>query len=166
MAKFPVNTHRTDPYRNFKFRVRWDGKQIPGISRVSPLRRSTEVVAHRDGGDISSVRHSPGVTTYEPITLERGITHDTSFEDWANLTFSIQGDAAVSLKNYRKDIQIDLLNLQGVVVRSFAVYRCWVSDYLPLPELVADQAVIAVERIVLQHEGWERDSAVTEPTET
>ena len=166
MAMFHVNSHRFDPYKNFKFKVRWDGRYIPGISRVSPLERITETVIHRDGGEPSNYRMSPGTTSFEPVVLERGLSHDTSFEEWANMVFNLNGDSGVSLKDYRKDIVIDLFNLQGMKVMSFIVYRCWVSEYQPLPELDANNNCIAVEKIVLQHEGWARDKDVSEPQET
>ena len=166
MSKFNVNTHRHDPYKSFKFRVIWDGKVIAGVSRVSGLNRITEVVDYREGGESSNLSNAPGATLFEPITLERGVTHDPEFERWANLVFSIQGDAAVSLKNYRKDIIIQLLNLQGTVVMAFHVYRCWVSEYQPISDLDAMSNSLAMERLVLQHDGWERDQAVSEPQET
>lgn len=166
MAQFTVNTTRIDPYKNFKFRVVWDGQPVAGISKVSGgLKRTTEVVSHRDGGDLSTKRHSPGVSTFEAITLERGITHDTAFEAWATKTFSVAGDAAVSLRDFRKDITIDLYNLQGVKVRSWQVFRCWVSEYIALPELDANANAIAFETIVLQNEGFVRDEAVLETAE-
>lgn len=165
MTMFSVNTHRLDPYKNFKFRVKWDGKYIAAISTISALRRSTEQVQHRDGGSSSS-RLSPGNTTFEPLTLQRGLTHDTEFEDWANLVFNSSGDEAMSLVKYKKDIIIELYNLQGTPVIAYRVYRCWVSEYQPLPELDANRSSIAFEKIVLQHEGWERDHDLKEPTET
>ena len=167
MPQFTVNTHRMDPYRNFKFRVRWDGRYVAGVSKVSPLKRTTEVVSVREGGALSRPMKSPGKTSYEPITLERGITHDTDFEDWANLVFNYQGDAAVSLRDMRKDVQVELYNLSGQLVISYFVFRAWVSEYQALPELDAQgEAQVAIERIVLQHEGWERDREIKEPTET
>lgn len=164
MPQFAVNTHRFDPYKNFKFRVKWDGKYIPGISRISCLKRSTDPVVHRDGSEQSISRLSPGVWRFDPITLERGITHDTEFEDWADLSFSIF--EPMSLKNFRKDITIELLNEQGTVVKSFLVFRCWVSEYQVLPVLEANADSVAIESITLENEGWERDTAVTEPSET
>lgn len=166
MAMFNVNIHRLDPYKNFKFKVKWDGRYIEGISKVSALTRMTETVFHREGGDPSNFRVSPGTTSFEPIVLERGLSHDNAFEEWANMVFSMKGDSSVSLKNYKKEILIELYNLQGSLVMSFIVYRCWVSEYQPLPELDANDGCIAIERIVLQHEGWERDTEVTEPQET
>ncbi len=166
MAQFTVNTHRFDPYKDFKFRIKWDGKYVAGVSKISALKRSTTPVVHREGGDASSSRLSTGRWTFEPITLERGVTHDPEFEDWANLSFNVAGDAAMSLKDFRKDITIELLNEQGVVVKAFIVYRCWVSEYQVLPALDANGASVAIESIVLQNEGWERDTDVTEPSES
>ncbi len=166
MAKFSVNTHRFDPYKNFKFRIKWDGRYVAGVSKVSALKRTTELVNHREGGDPSTDRISPGRTKFEPITLERGVTHDLEFETWANLVYNTDGDAAMSLKNFRKDIILELLNLQGNVVKSYKLFRCWVSEYQALPELDANANAVAIEMMVLQNEGWERDLAVTEPTET
>jgi phage tail-like protein len=166
MAQFTVNTHRYDPYKNFKFRVKWDGKYIAGVSRISALKRSTVPVIHREGGDQNSSRLSPGVWLFEPITLERGITHDTAFEDWANLSYHDGSDPGMSLKLFRKDIRIELLNEQGMVAKAFNVFRCWVSEYQVLPDLDSDAHAIAIESIVLQNEGWERDTDVKEPKET
>jgi phage tail-like protein len=166
MAQFSVNAQRFDPYKNFKFRIKWDGKYVAGVSKISPLKRSTEPVTHREGGDPSTSRVSPSVWKFEPITLERGVTHDPEFEKWANLIYTTDGDGAISLKNFRKDLIIDFLNEQGVVAKSYKVYRCWVSDYQALPELDANAHAVAIEHLILQNEGWERDVAVTEPSET
>lgn len=164
--QFSVNTTRIDPYKNFKFRVKWDGQTVAGVSKVSALKRTTEVVSHREGGDISTPRHSPASSKFEAITLERGITFAPEFEAWANLVYSTQGDGAVSLANFRKDITIELLNLQATVVKRYNVFRCWVSEYTALPELDANANAIAFETIVLQNEGFERDEAVSEVAET
>jgi phage tail-like protein len=166
MPAFTVNTHRFDPYKSFKFRVKWDGRYVAGISKVTALKRSTEPVSHREGGDPSTPRVSPSSWKFEPVTLERGVTHDLDFEAWANLVYSTDGDAAISLRNFRKDVIIELLNEQGVKVKAYNVYRCWVSEYTTLPDLDANANAIAIESMVLQNEGWERDEAVTEPTET
>ena len=165
MAQFSVNPERFDPYKQFKFRVKWDGRYIAGVSHISALKRTTEVVLHREGGDPSMQRHSPGQTYYEPIILERGVTHDPAFEDWANKVANIQGDAAMSLKDFRKDIIIDLYNEQGSLVKSYKVYRCWPSEYVALPDLDADATSVAIEHLKLENEGWERDTSVTEPKE-
>jgi len=165
MAQFPVNTHRVDPYKNFKFRVKWDGKVVAGVSKIGALKRTTEVVSHREGGDVSTPRHSPASTKFEPVTLERGISHDPEFEKWANLVYSTEGDGAVSLKDFRKDILIEFLNLQGTVVKSYKVFRCWVSEYTALPELDANANAIAFESMMIQNEGFERDESVTETAE-
>jgi phage tail-like protein len=166
MAQFSVNTHRFDPYKNFKFRIKWDGKYVAGVSKITSLKRSTEPVTHREGGDPSTSRVSPSSWKFEPITLERGLTHDPEFENWANLIFHTDGDAAISLKNFRKDIIIELLNEQGTVAKGYKVYRCWVSEFTSLPELDASGNAVAIESMVLQNEGWERDTEVPEPTES
>ena len=166
MAQFNVNTFRFDPYKNMKFRVKWDGRYVAGVSKVSSLKRSTEPVTHREGGDPSTLRVSPSVWKYEAITLERGVTHDLEFENWANLINTTSGDASISLKNFRKDITIELLDEQGHPAKAYNVYRCWVSEYHALPELDANAHAIAIEKIVLQNEGIARDVSVGEPAET
>jgi phage tail-like protein len=166
MAQFTVNTHRFDPYKNMKFRLKWDGKYVAGVSKCSALKRTTEVVEHREGGDPSTPRRSPGTSKTEAITLERGVTHDPEFEFWANMVNNTDGDAATSLKEFRKDITLEFLNEQGNVAKAYKVYRCWVSEYQALPELDSNGNVIAIESMVLQNEGWERDTDVPEPTET
>lgn len=165
MAQFPGNPDRFDPYKNMKFRVKWDGRYVAGISKVSALKRSTEVVSHREGGDPSTSRHSPALSKFEPITLERGVTHDVEFETWANLVYSTQGDPAISLKNFRKDISLELMNEQGKVAKAYKIYRCWVSEYQAMPELDSNGQAIAIETLMLQNEGWERDLDVPAPTE-
>jgi len=166
MAQFSINTSRTDPYKNFKFQLVMAGRVVAGVSKISALKRTTEVVSHREGGDVSTPRHSPGATSFEAITMERGITFDRDFEEWANLVYSTQGDAAVSLANYKRDILINVLNLQGVVVQSYRVFRAWVSEFTALPELDANANAIAIEMIVVQNEGWERDPDIVEQPET
>lgn len=167
MAQFSVNAQRFDPYKNFKFRVKWDGRYVAGVSKVSVLKRTTEVVEHREGGDPSSVRKSPGQTKYEPITLERGVTHDTAFEQWANKVWNYGSGlgSEVSLKDFRKDIIIELMNEAGQIAVAYKIYRCWVAEYTALPELDASANAVAIQSLVLQNEGWERDYDVTEPTE-
>ncbi|MEM6353491.1 MAG: phage tail protein [Cyanobacteria bacterium P01_D01_bin.14] len=167
MAQFSVNATRLDPYKNFKFRVKWDGRYVAGISKVGALKRTTEVVEHREGGDPSTVLKSPGQSKYEPITLERGVTHDTDFEQWANKVWNFQSGlgSEVSLKDFRKDIIIEMYNEAGQLAIAYRVYRCWVSEYQALPELDASANAVAIQMLTLQNEGWERDYAVTEPTE-
>ena len=168
MAQFSVNAQRFDPYKNFKFRVKWDGRYVAGVSKVGPLKRSTEVVEHREGGDPSTARKSPGRSKYEAITLERGVTHDAEFEKWANKVWNYGSGlgAEVSLKDFRKDVIIDMYNEAGQLVLAYKVYRCWVSDYQALPDLDANANAVAIQTIKLENEGWERDTSVTEPAET
>jgi len=166
MAEFSVNPQRVDHYKNFNFRVKWNNKYIPGILRVSPLKRTAEVVLQREAGDPGMEHKSPGKTRFEPIVIERGITHDTSFEEWANLLGKFGGGADMSLKNFRKDVIIELCNEAGVIVMAYKVYRCWVSEYQALPTLDAAGNTMALEYIKLENEGWERDNSVQEPKES
>ena len=167
MATFTVNTHRFDPYKNFKFRVKWDGRYVAGISKVGALKRTTEVVKHRDGGDPSSSRKSPGRTEFEAITLERGVTHDPAFEQWANKVWTLGAGAGAesSLKDFRKDIVIEICNEAGQLVLAYKVFRCWVSEFQVLPDLDANAGAVLLEHIKLENEGWARDTSVVEPTE-
>ena len=167
MAQFTVNATRFDPYKNFKFRVKWDGRYVAGVSKVGALKRSTEMVEHREGGDPSTSRKSPGRTKFEAITLERGVTHDLEFERWANKVWNFGAGLGqeVSLKDFRKDISIELYNEAGQKVLAYNVFRCWVSEFQSLPDLDANANAIAIQHIKLENEGWERDLSVAEPSE-
>jgi phage tail-like protein len=173
MAQFSVNPQRLDPYKNFKFRVKWDGRYVAGVSKIGALKRTTEVVKHRDGGDESSSRKSPGRTEFESITLERGVTHDIDFEQWANKVWDYSNAQAapdqrvqeVSLSDFRKDIAIDVFNEAGQLVISYQVFRCWVSEFQALPDLDANANAIAIQHLKLENEGWIRDVNVKEPKE-
>ena len=167
MAQFSVNALRFDPYKNFKFRVKWDGRFVAAISKVSALKRSTDLVEHREGGDPSSTRKSPGRTKFDAITLDRGVTHDTEFEKWANKVWNYGSGlgAEVSLKDFRKDLIIEVYNEAGQLVLAYKVYRCWVSEYQALPDLDANAGAVAIQHIKLENEGWERDYDVVEPSE-
>ena len=162
---FPANTHRHDPYRTFKFQVLIDGQPVAGLRKMGALKKTTEAVDWRTGGDPTHVRKLPGGTSYEAITLEQGLTHDPVFENWANLVNNIDGDAAMSLVNFRKDIVINVMNLQGTVAISYQVKRAWVSEYQALPEFDAGTTnTVGIQTIKLEHEGWDRED-VAEPTE-
>ncbi|CAN7560275.1 phage tail protein [Variovorax sp. LjRoot290] len=167
MAQFSVNATRFDPYKNFKFRVKWDGRYVAGISKVGALKRSTEPVEHREGGDPSSTRKSPGRTKFEAITLERGVTHDVEFERWANKVWNFGSGlgAEVSLANFRKDLIIEVYNEAGQLAIAYKVFRCWVSEYQALPDLDANANAVAIQTLKLENEGWERDYDVVEPAE-
>jgi phage tail-like protein len=167
MAQFTVNASRFDPYKNFKFRVKWDGRYVAGISKVGALKRSTEMVEHREGGDPSTTRKSPGKTKYEAVTLERGVTHDLEFERWANKVWNFGAGLGqeVSLKDFRKDISIEVYNEAGQKVLAYNLFRCWVSEYQSIPDLDASANAIAIQTIKLENEGWERDLSVPEPSE-
>jgi phage tail-like protein len=167
MAQFSVNATRFDPYKNFKFRVKWDGRYVAGVSKVGALKRTTEVVEHREGGDPSTSRKSPGRTKFDAITLDRGVTHDPEFEKWAQKVWSLGAGlgSEVSLKDFRKDIILEVYNEAGQLAIAYKIFRCWVSEYQSLPDLDANANAVAIEHIKLENEGWERDVAVTEPAE-
>ena len=171
MPLFQVNTQRIDPYKNFKFTVVWDRVVVAGVSKVSTLKRTTEVVSHRQGGSLSTPNHSPGASKFEPITLERGVTHDPEFEQWANHVWlygaspSATPPKEVALKDFRKNLYIEVLNEAGQIVLGFKIYRCWVSEYQALPDLDANANAVAIEHIKFENEGWERDADVPEPAE-
>lgn len=164
---FPVNAHRHDPYRTFKFQVLIDGQAVAGLKKMGPLKKKTEAIKWRTAGDPAHQRILPGGTSYEPVVLEQGLTHDPVFEAWANLVNNLEGDAAMSLKKFRKSIVVNLLNLQGKVAISYKLDRAWVSDFQALPDLDAgNMNTVGIQSITLQHEGWSRDPAVPEPVET
>jgi len=167
MAEFTVNPTRFDPYANFKFRVKWDGRYVAGISKVSALKRSTEVIEHREGGDPSTSRKSPGRSKFEAVTLERGVTHDVEFEQWAAKVWNFGAGlgAESSLKDFRKDILLEIYNEAGQLALAYKIYRCWVSEYQPLPDLDANANAVAIQHIKLENEGIERDLEVPEPAE-
>src|SRR5215471_4104577 len=167
MAQFTVNPQRFDPYKNFKFRVKWDGKYVAGVSKVGSLKRTTSVVPHREGGDPSTSRKSPGRTEYDAITLERGVTHDKEFEQWANKVWDFGSGlgSEVSLKDFRKDIIIEVYNEAGQLAIAYKVFRCWVSEFQAEADLDANANAVLIQNIKLENEGWQRDTAVTEPSE-
>jgi len=167
MPPFTKQPLRFDPYKNFKFRIKFgtNPNYVAGISKISALRRTTEVVEHREGGDPSTSRRSPGRTKYEPITLERGVTHDTDFEVWASKVWNFSGlpGAESSLADFRRDITIDIFNEAGDKVISYQVFRCWVSEYQAVSDFDANANAVLIQHIKLENEGWQRDLNVTEP---
>jgi phage tail-like protein len=162
---FAVNAHRHDPYKNFKFRVEMDGHTVLGVSKVGALKRTTEVVKHRHGNEPSHDHKSPGRTSYDGITLERGITHDRDFERWANLVHAFGGDALMDLVNYKKPLTLNVLNERGQVAFRYHLYGCWVSEYTAMPDLDANANATAIEHLKIEMEGWERDEGTAEPSE-
>ena len=167
MAQFSVNASRFDPYKNFKFRVKWDGRYVAGLSKVGALKRTTEVVKHRDGGDPSTTRKSPGRTEYEAIALERGVTHDGEFEKWANKVWNFGSGlgSEVSLRDFRKDLIIEVYNEAGQLALAYKVFRCWVSEFQAQADLDANANAVLIQSLKLENEGWERDYDVAEPAE-
>src|SRR5690242_15991404 len=167
MAQFTVNAQRFDPYKNFKFRVKWDARYVAGVSKVSAEQRYTKLIKHRENTDPSSSRNSPGRTEFEAITLERGVTHDKEFEQWANKVWNFGAGlgSEVSLKDFRKDVIIEVYNEGGQLAIAYKVFRAWVSEFQALPDLDANANAIAIQHLKLENEGWERDTDVVEPSE-
>jgi phage tail-like protein len=165
MVQFAVNTHRLDPYKNFKFRVKWDNQYVAGLSKMSAIKRTTETIEWREAGGPSVIRKMPGRTKFEPVTFEAGLTHDKQLMGWADLVNNPQGDAAMSLKNYRKEVTVEVMNLQSTPVMAFVLHRAWVSEFQALPEMDANANAVAIQTLKLEHEGWERDYDVVEPSE-
>jgi phage tail-like protein len=165
---FPVNAHRHDPYRTFKFQVLLGGVTVAGLSKMGAIKRTTEAVKWRSAGDVSSQRVMPGGSTWEPVSLEQGLSHDPVFEEWANQVNNVvDGDAGMSLLNYRRDVVINVMNLQGVPVISYVLRRAWVSEFQALPEFDANNMnTVGIQSIIMQHEGAFRDTAVVEPAES
>jgi phage tail-like protein len=162
---FVVNAHRFDPYKNYKFCVTWDGRRVLGISKVGALKRTTDVVKHRSGGENSTDHKSPGRTTYDALTMERGITHDPEFEKWANLVHPYSGDTAMDLVNYKKELTLEVMNEKGHVAKRYFLHNCWVSEFTAVPDLDASANAVAIESIKIELEGWERDDQTKEPDE-
>ena len=165
--QFTTNAERVDPYQNFKFRIKWDGKYVAGVSKIGALKRTTEVVKHREGSNPSSTRKSPGRTEYEAITLERGVTHDPEFEVWANKVWNYGSGlgSEVSLKDFRKDLIIELYNEAGQLVIAYKVFRAWCSEFQAQADLDANANAVLIQSLKLENEGWERDYEVSEPLE-
>ena len=166
MPQFTVNTHRLDPYKNFKFLVKWDNVAVAGLSKMSAIKRSTEVIEWREAGGPSIVRKLPGRTKFEPVTLESGLTHDRQFVEWADLVNSPQGDGAMSLKNYRKEVIVEVLNLQATPVLRFFLQRAWVAEFQAVPEMDANANAVAIQTLKFEYEGFRADAGLAEPGET
>ena len=167
MATFTTNAGRLDPYKNFKFRLAWDGQPVAGISKISPLKRTTEVVEHREGGDPSTPKKSPAMHKYEGITCERGVTHDKAFENWANKVwnYSVKTGKESSLKDFRKELQLEIYNEAGQRALVYNIHRCWISEFQQTGELDANGNAVLFEMLKIEHEGFERDTDEAEPEE-
>jgi phage tail-like protein len=162
---FTINAHRHDPYKNFKFVIYWDNQPVMGVSKVGALKRTTEVVKHRAGGENSFDHKSPGRTSYEGITVERGITHNLEFERWANKVHSYDGDPVMDLVGYKKELTLEVMNEKGQPVKRYFLHACWVSEFTAMPDLDANANAVAIENMKIELEGWERDPALTETSE-
>ncbi len=162
MPRLTPSTNRFDPYRNFRFKVKWDGQYVAGLSKMSALKRSTEMVEWREAGENITSRKLPGKTKFEAVTLEAGVSYDTAFEDWANLVNDFSSHSKVNLQQFRKNITVEMYNESGIKVMAYNLYRCWVSDYQALPDLDAGGNAVAITTIKLEFEWFERDMATSE----
>ncbi|SEN31566.1 conserved hypothetical phage tail region protein [Paracoccus alcaliphilus] len=166
MPMFNVNAHRIDPYKNFRFRVTWDGRVVAALSKMSAIKKATEAIEWRAAADAGIVRKMPGRTKFEPVTFESGLTHDRQFLEWANQVNDPQGEAANSLVNYRKAVRVEVLNMQGTPVMAFNLFRAWASEFQALPEMDANANAVAIQSLKIEYENFVLDEAVTEPAET
>lgn len=166
MTEFTVNPTRHDPYKNFKFRVKWDGQYVAGVSKVSALKRTTEVIEHREGGDPSRANRRAGRNSRQS-RWSAGSPTIRPFEQWANKVWMLGASAGAeaSLKDFRKDLVIEIYNEAGQLALAYKVLRCWVSEFQALPDLDANASSVLLQHIKLENEGWERDTSVVEPTE-
>jgi len=155
-------TNRFDPYRNYRFRVKWDNDYVAGLSRMTALRRTTEMVEWREAGENITSRKLPGKSSFQPVTLEAGITYDTAFEDWANLVNDFASHSSVNLAEFRKNVTVDVFNEAGQQALSYHLWRAWVSEYQALPDLDAGANAVAITTIQLQYEWFDRDTTVAE----
>lgn len=162
MARMTAQTNRFDPYRNFRFRVKWDGQYVAGLTKMGSLKRTTEMVEFREAGENIVSRKLPGKSSYQAVTLEAGVTYDTAFEDWANLVNDFASHSVTSLGEFRKNLTVDIFNEAGVKALSYNLYRAWVSEYQALPDLDAGANAVAITTIKLEFEWFERDLAVVE----
>ena len=165
---FSVNVTRFDPYKNYSFHVFFGDSTTPvaGVSKVTGMKRTSDVIDYKEGGN-AIVLKGIGRTKYEALTLERGVTHDADFEEWANASQVLdKGSPSSSLAALRKTVRIVLNNEAGQPVQQYIVYRCWVSEYQALPDLDAGGNAIALQHVKIENEGWERDLSVGEPVET
>ena len=163
MARMNASTNRFDPYRNFRFKVKWDNQYVAALSKMGALKRTTEMVEFREAGENITSRKLPGKTSYTAVTMEAGVTYDSAFEDWANLVNDFASHSITSLGEFRKNIIVDMFNEAGQKALSYTLYRCWVSEYQALPDLDAGANAVAITTMKLEYEWFERDQAVKEP---
>ena len=163
---FVVNANRFDPYKNFKFRVLLEGRIVMGVSKVGALKRSTEVVNYRSGGGNTYDFKSPGRTKYEAVTMERGLTHDPDFEEWAAAVHTFGSDASTDLRNYKKALTVEMMNLRNQPAVRYFLHDCWPSSYTAMADLSASENAVLIENLTLSVGGWERDFDLAEPDES
>lgn len=176
---FPKARSRYDPYRNYRFRLILDGNYVAGVSKASGLTRTTQVVTHRAEGDPTTPRRMPGQSEYGAITLERGVSDDAAFLQWANKVWDYrnstgndgrdgESNQSLSQQDFRKDIILEMYNEAGQKVLAYTIYRCWPSEFSAGPELDSNGIAVAIQSLKLENEGWERNTLgedLTDPSD-
>ena len=145
-----VGHTQSDPYARFKFRLKWDGRYVAGFTEVSLLSGTSGVVEHRARNDPGASVKLPGLHKHEALMLARGATYDRDFEVWASSGWQSGS------KDVRKDIVLETYDEAGRLVLAYNVFRCWVSEFVGLPDLDASANAVAIQRITLENEGLER----------
>lgn len=153
----PARASQFDPYRKFKFRIKFNNQPVAGLTKCSALTVSVESKEFRSG-DMDSFKHKlPGMVSFEPITLEQGVTADKTFEAWAtamsNYLANQGADAEKTPDDFRKDVDIEVYNLDNQMVKAYRVFQCWVSKYTAVPDLDAMSGDFMIQTLVLENEG-------------
>jgi phage tail-like protein len=146
-----------DPYRKFKFLVKWNNAVVMAVHKVSSITKSIDPIDWRTGGDSNFSAKVPGLTKWEPITLERGLSADTAFQEWMVLVnkytkAGLGADEAVHA--FRKNLNIEMYSLQNELVMTINVYNAWPSK-LTIADFDAKANELAIEHMELQNEGWD-----------
>jgi phage tail-like protein len=153
----PPRASKFDPFRKCKFRIKIDGAVVAGLTKCSALTISVENHDFRAGDHDGFKQKLPGLVSFQPITLEQGVTNDKTFEKWATVMSNYVGnkgtDAEKKPDEFRKDIDILVYNLNNEQVKAYRVYNCWVSKYTALPDLDANSSDVMIQTLELQNEG-------------
>lgn len=145
---------RADPYVGFNFEVivkgvSDDGTAVRGsFSEVSGLDAEVKPIDYRNGSEDIRVRKLPGLKSFTPIKLVRGITGDTEFWGWI-----VEGMNGLV---HRTDVSIVLLDENRNEVMRWNLVRAWPSKWTG-PGLKAKDSEIAMETVEICHEGLSID---------
>jgi phage tail-like protein len=134
---------RVDPYFGFNFLVEIDGIAQAGFQECSGLDSTTANIDYREGGDPLHVRKLPGLNSFSPISLKRGITDSDELWKW-RLT-------AVEGKAERKNGSVVLLDQTGAERIRWNFSNAWASKWTG-PAFNSTGNAIAVETLEITHE--------------